>query len=57
LDQQTHDWMVKGTTQGLYYDPNRVKPGPGVVSNAVDRDDGGDYWNKPQHKPPYPAER
>jgi hypothetical protein len=51
LDQVTNDWMVSYGVMGLYLDPNRVLCGPGVVSRAVDRDQG-DYWNKPNHKPP-----
>jgi hypothetical protein len=51
LDQVTADWMVSyGTAQGLYYDPARVRVGPGVVSRAVDQPTS-DWWEKPNHRP------
>jgi hypothetical protein len=55
LDQVTADYMVGYGMIGLYYDPGRVRCGPGVVSRAVDQP--ADWWNAPQHRPPYPAER
>jgi hypothetical protein len=55
LDQQTYDWATSSNgVIGLYLDPNRMRCGPGVVSTALDRDQG-DWWSKPQHKPPYPV--
>jgi len=52
LDQITYDWATSSNgVIGLYLDVNRVACGPGVVSAALDRDQG-DYWNKPQHREP-----
>jgi hypothetical protein len=51
LDQQTADYAVGyGTPNGLNYDPNRVRVGPGVVSRAVDQPTS-DWWEKPSHRP------
>jgi hypothetical protein len=52
LTQQTYDYATSSNgVIGLGYDTARVLCGPGVVSAALDRD-VGDYWSKPQHKPP-----
>jgi hypothetical protein len=57
LTQATFDYMTSSNgVIGLMHDRNRVRVGPGVVSTALDKD-VGDYWNKPQHRPPWPAER
>jgi hypothetical protein len=51
LDQVTYNFMTSSNgVSGLYLDVNRVGCGPGVVSAALDRDQG-DYWEKPNHRP------